>query len=124
MTKLNEIYKCSICGNIAEMVHTGVGEMVCCGKEMNLQIENTIEASFEKHIPVIEKTEIGVRVNIGAVAHPMTEEHFIEWVEILADGRVYRKYLQPGDEPTVEFCIKADNVNARAYCNLHGLWKS
>ena len=124
MTNLNEVYKCAICGNIVEVMHPAGGQLVCCGQAMNLQVENTTDAAVEKHVPMIEKTETGFRVSIGAVAHPMTAEHYIEWVEVLADGKVYRKNLQPGDEPVAEFCITADVVSARAYCNLHGHWKA
>ncbi len=123
MTELNQVYKCNVCGNIAEMVHTGAGELVCCGQPMELQKENTVDAAKEKHVPVIEKTEKGVKVKIGEVPHPMTEEHYIEWIEILADRKAYRKFLKPGDAPEAEFCVEAENVTAREYCNLHGLWK-
>jgi len=123
MTKINEVYKCNICGNIVEVVHSGVGELVCCGAPMQLKEENVEEAATEKHIPVVEATENGVKVTVGEVLHPMTEEHHIEWIEIIADGRVYRKNLKAGDEPVAEFCVKAEEMTARAYCNLHGLWK-
>jgi len=124
MTNLNEIYKCAICGNIVEVVHTGDGELVCCGQAMSLQKENTVDASLEKHVPVIEKIEEGYRVRIGTVPHPMIAEHFIEWIELVADGKVYRKYLQPGDEPMAEYCVTVSSITARAFCNLHGLWKA
>ena len=122
MTKLNQIYKCNVCGNIVEMVHEGFGQLVCCGQPMELQTENTVDASLEKHVPVIEKTDRGVLVKIGEVAHPMEAAHYIEWIEIIADGKSYKKFLKPGDEPQAEFCIEAENIIARAYCNLHGLW--
>ena len=124
MTKKNEIYKCEICGNIVEVVHTGIGELVCCGKPMILKKENTVDASEEKHVPIIEKTENGVKVKVGSVDHPMEEKHFIEWIEIIAGGKVLKKFLKPGDEPEAEFEISADEIIAREYCNLHGLWKS
>lgn len=123
MTTLNQIYKCAICGNIVEMVHAGAGQLVCCGQPMNLQTENTVDASQEKHVPVIEKTANGFKATIGSEPHPMTEAHFIEWIELLADEKIYRKYLAPDNEPTAEFCVTADSVTARAYCNLHGLWQ-
>jgi len=123
MTKLNQIYKCNICGNIVEVTHTGAGELVCCGQPMVLRAENVEDAAHEKHVPVIEKNECGYTVKIGEVAHPMTAEHFIEWIELIADGKNYREYLKPGSEPTACFCITAEKVEARAYCNLHGLWK-
>ncbi len=124
MTEKLQIYKCEICGNIVEVLHTGKGELVCCGEPMKLYKENTIDAALEKHVPVIEKTENGFKVKVGSVAHPMIEEHYIEWIEVIVDGMAYRKFLNPGDEPEAEFCIKADNVTAREYCNIHGLWKS
>ena len=124
MTELNQIYKCNVCGNIVEVTHTGVGELVCCNQPMQLMQENTEDAVTEKHVPIIEKTESSITVKVGEVTHPMDENHFIEWIEILADEKVYRKYLHSGDTPTAVFEIKAENVTARAYCNLHGLWKN
>ncbi|MFH1285216.1 MAG: desulfoferrodoxin [Candidatus Micrarchaeota archaeon] len=124
MTELNEIYKCNICGNIVEMVHTGVGTLVCCGQPMELQKEKTKDVGSEKHVPIVEKTNQGVRVRVGSIPHPMEEKHFIEWIEILANGRVYRKKLEPSDAPETEFAVKADKISARAYCNIHGLWKA
>ena len=123
MTEVKQIYKCKICGNIVEVVHTGAGELVCCGQPMILQNANTVDAAQEKHVPVIEKTENGFMVKVGSVAHPMEEAHYIEWIELIADGIVYRQELKPGDEPKVEFCVEASVVQARAYCNLHGLWQ-
>lgn len=123
MTKLHQVYKCELCGNIAAMVHTGAGSMVCCGQPMNLCAENTVDAAKEKHIPVVTKTETGYAVKVGSVAHPMEEKHFIEWIELCVGNTSYRQFLKPGDTPEATFCIKADAVTARAYCNLHGLWK-
>ncbi len=123
MTILNQIYKCEICGNIVEVTHTGIGQLVCCGQPMNLQTENTVDASLEKHVPVIERKEKSVLIKIGAVEHPMVEEHFIEWIEYVTENKVDRKYFKPGDKPEVEFNT-TDLGFARAYCNLHGLWKS
>lgn len=124
MTKLNEIYKCGVCGNIVEVVHASVGELVCCGKPMVLQVENTVDAAQEKHVPVIEKTETGYKIKIGSVPHPMTPEHHIEWIEIICEecGKVQRKYLDPAKPAEAEFCCKAAKITAREYCNLHGLW--
>ena len=124
MTKLNQIYKCEVCGNIAEMVHNGAGQLVCCGQLMKLQEENTIDAAKEKHVPVIEKTDNGYKVKIGSVPHLMEEKHYIKWIEIITDVKSYKKFLKPGDEPVAEFCIQAETVTAREYCNLHGLWKA
>ncbi|MHC1720499.1 MAG: desulfoferrodoxin [Clostridiaceae bacterium] len=123
MTQLNEIYKCGICGNIVEVVNTGVGQLVCCGQPMTLIVENTVDAAKEKHVPVIEKTEGGVLVKVGEVEHPMTEAHYIQWIEILTPDKVYRKYLKPGDKPEALFIIDEEVSAAREYCNLHGLWK-
>jgi superoxide reductase len=118
------IYKCAVCGNIVEVLHVGGGELVCCGQSMNLMAENTVDADKEKHVPVIIKTETGYKVKIGTVEHPMLAKHFIEWIELIADGIAYRQFLKPGDKPEAEFCLKAQNVSAREYCNLHGVWKS
>ncbi len=124
MTKLNQVYRCNVCGNITEVVHPSAGKLVCCGKPMELLEENSKDAATEKHVPVIEKTTNGYLVKIGEVAHPMTEEHYIEWIELVTETEVYRKYLQPGEAPEAFFSIDADNVSARAYCNLHDLWKA
>lgn len=124
MTQRLQIYKCEICGNIVEVLHTGKGQLVCCGQPMKLQVENTVDASKEKHVPVVEKTDDGIKVKVGSVPHPMEEKHYIEWVEIIVDGKVYREFLKPGIQPETVFCIKGENITARAYCNLHGLWKS
>jgi superoxide reductase len=124
MTSRLEIYKCEVCGNIVEVIHEGKGELVCCGQPMKLFKENTVDAAKEKHVPVIEKTADGYTVKVGAVAHPMEEKHYIEWIELVADGVAYRKFLKPGDAPEAVFCIDARQVTAREYCNLHGLWKA
>ena len=125
MTKVNEIYKCAVCGNIVEVVHAGAGELVCCGEPMKLQVPGTTDGAAEKHVPVIEKIEGGYRVKVGSVAHPMIDAHYIEWVELICEkcGKVQRKYLKPGDAPEAEFESKSDKVLAREYCNLHGLWQ-
>jgi len=123
MTERMQVYKCEVCGNIVEMLHEGKGELVCCGKPMKLFKENTTDAALEKHVPVVEKTEGGIKVKVGSTAHPMEEKHYIEWIEIIADKKVYRQFLRPGDAPETVFEIKADEVVAREYCNLHGLWK-
>ncbi len=122
MAKQLEIYKCDECTNIVEVFQGGKGELVCCGQPMKLQVENTVDAAKEKHVPVIEKVEGGVLVKVGEVAHPMEEKHYIQWVEIVADGRCYTKFLKPGDAPEAFFCIDAANITAREYCNLHGHW--
>ena len=124
MTQLKQIYRCSICGNIVEVIHASGGELVCCGKPMELLVEKTQDQGYEKHVPVIEKTEQGILVKVGSVPHPMEEAHYIEWIEIIADGRYCRKFLKPGDKPEALFEITAEEVTARSYCNVHGLWKS
>jgi len=124
MTVQKQIYRCNICGNIVEVLHAGAGQLVCCGQPMELLEENTVDASKEKHVPVVEKTKNGIKVKVGSVPHPMEEEHYIEWIEVIADSAVYRKFLKPADEPEADFDIKAENIEAREYCNLHGLWKS
>ena len=124
MVKLKEIYKCNVCGNIVEVVHTGGGELVCCGQTMELLTEKIQDAGNEKHVPVIEKTQIGVKVKVGSIPHPMEEKHYIEWIELHADETVYRKFLRPAEKPELEFCVTAKKLSARDYCNIHGLWKS
>lgn len=123
MTKRLQIYKCEICGNMVEMIHEGIGQLVCCGQPMKLYEENTVEASQEKHIPVVEKIEGGFKIKVGSVPHPMEEKHYIEWIEVIADGKAYRQFLKPGDVPEAVFMIDASAITAREYCNLHGVWK-
>ncbi|MBW3021910.1 desulfoferrodoxin [Candidatus Woesearchaeota archaeon] len=124
MTKLNEVYKCNVCGNIVQMVHASQGQLVCCGQPMELLQEKTTDEGNEKHVPVIEKTDSGYKVKVGSVLHPMEEKHYIEWIELIADGKSYRRFLTPGTAPEAEFCIEAETVTAREFCNVHGLWKS
>ncbi len=124
MAKRLEVYKCDVCGNIIEVLHAGKGNLVCCEKPMNLLVENTVDAAKEKHVPLIEKVDAGVKVKVGEVAHPMEEKHWIEWVEIIADGKTYRQYLNPGEVPEAIFNVTADQITAREYCNIHGLWKA
>jgi len=123
-TKLNGIYKCEICGNIVEVLHTGEGDLVCCGQNMTLLDEKTADSTTEKHVPLIEKTSSGYKVTVGSTLHPMEEKHYIEWIELIADGKSYRKFLKPGDQPVAEFCIQASKVSAREYCNVHSLWRA
>ena len=123
MAQRLQIYKCEICGNIVEVLHEGKGELVCCDQPMKLFVENTVDASREKHVPVIEKTERGVKVKVGSVPHPMEPKHYIEWIEVIADGKVYRQFLKPGDAPEAAFEIQATQITAKEYCNIHGLWR-
>jgi superoxide reductase len=124
MTERLQIYKCSVCGNMVEVVHAGAGELVCCGQPMNLLTENTTDAATEKHVPVIEKTNDGFTVTVGSVEHPMEDKHWIEWIEVIDGDKAYRTFLNPGDKPKATFNISAEKVTAREYCNLHGLWKA
>ncbi len=120
----NQVYKCEHCGNIASVLHGGGPVLFCCNHPMVLLKENSVDAATEKHVPVVTKVDGGYKVTVGDVAHPMADDHWIEWVELLADGAVYRKFLNPGDVPEALFTLEADSVTARAYCNLHGFWKS
>jgi superoxide reductase len=124
MAERLEVYKCSICGNVIEVMQGGKGQLVCCNQPMQLLKENTVDASLEKHVPVIEKTAEGIKVKVGGVPHPMEEKHYIVWIELFVDGKSYIQFLKPGDVPEAFFSVKGDNVSAREYCNLHGLWKS
>jgi superoxide reductase len=124
MTEKLQIYKCEVCGNIVEVIHTGNGELVCCGQSMKLFEENSVDAATEKHVPVFESTSGGVKVKVGEVSHPMEEKHYIEWVEVIdKEGKVYRQFLKPGDAPEASFDISDKGLTVREYCNLHGLWK-
>lgn len=124
MAEALEIYKCETCGNIVELFHVGGGELVCCGSPMTLQSANTVEASREKHVPVIERGEGTITVKVGSVPHPMESVHFIEWIELIADGKVYRAMLKPGEAPEATFAVTAEQVTAREYCTLHGHWQA
>ena len=124
MTELRQIYRCNVCGNIVEVLHTGKGQLVCCGQPMELLAEKATDVGQEKHVPVIEQTDRGILVKVGDVPHPMEEKHHIEWIEVIADGSNCRRFLKAGDKPEAEFEIRASKVTAREYCNVHGLWKS
>jgi superoxide reductase len=124
MTKKQQIFKCEICGNIIEILHAGAGKLVCCDQPMKLVVENSEDAAEEKHVPVIERTPEGILVKTGSAPHPMEEKHYIEWIQLIADNQSYRVFLSPANKPQALFKLTADNLNARAYCNIHGLWKS
>jgi len=124
MAQALEVYKCESCGNIVEVFHAGAGELVCCGGAMTLQKENTVDASKEKHVPAIERGEGTITVKVGSVPHPMESAHFIEWIELIADGKVYRAMLQPGQPAEATFAVCAENVQVREYCSLHGQWSA
>lgn len=123
MIQMRQVYKCEVCGNMVEVIHNSGGTLVCCGQNMTLVTENTQDAAVEKHIPVVEKTENGVLVKIGAVPHPMLDSHYIEWIEVQTENKVYRTYLKPGQKPEAEFMIAEEITVVREYCNVHGLWK-
>lgn len=124
MVKENEVYKCNVCGNMVEVLFVGGGELVCCDQKMQALEEKTEDTGNEKHVPVVEKTDDGYIVKVGEVQHPMEENHYIMWIELIADGAVYRANLKPGIEPQALFNVTANEVTAREYCNVHGLWKS
>lgn len=125
MAEKLEIYKCNKCGNVVEVTHPGAGSLVCCGEEMVLLSENTTDAAKEKHIPVIEKIDGGYKVTVGSTTHPMEEKHYIEWIELLTDdGKAYRQFLTPGDEPVAIFMVDNNKITVREHCNLHGIWKA
>ena len=123
MAEKLQIYKCTVCGNIVQVLHAGAGQLVCCDKPMEKLVPKTADEGKEKHVPVIEKSDGGIKVKVGSVAHPMEEKHYIEWVEISADGKTYRQLLNPGDAPEALFPIQADEVTAQEHCTIHGLWK-
>ena len=122
MTERLQVYKCEVCGNIVEVLHAGAGELVCCDQPMKLLEEQAEEQGKEKHLPVLEKTDKGIKVKVGSVPHPMEEKHFIEWVAVQTDKGFFRKFLRPGEKPEAEFEIAEDMLKAREYCNIHGLW--
>ena len=124
MTKQREIYRCPVCGNMVEVLNPGAGELVCCGKPMILLQKNTTDAAQEKHVPVVEKTADGYRVKVGSVEHPMLNEHFIQWIELLTPKSVLRRELKPGCKPEATFITNEECLCVRAYCNLHGMWKA
>lgn len=124
MAEKLEVYKCEKCGIMVEVTHAGGGELVCCGEPMKLMKENTVDAAKEKHVPVIEKVSGGFKVKVGTVAHPMEADHYIEWIELIADGKSYMQYLEPGQAPEAVFNVCADKVVVREYCNKHGVWKA
>ena len=124
MAERLEVYKCDICGHVIEVLIGGKGQLVCCNQPMKLMKENTVDASFEKHVPVIETQGGGIKIKVGSAPHPMEEKHYIQLIEAIVDGKVYRQFLSPGQAPEAFFPMKGENVIAREYCNLHGLWKS
>jgi len=124
MAEKMEVYKCELCGNVVEVLHGAGGQLACCGQSMTLLKENTTDAAVEKHVPVVTKTDGGFTVTVGSVAHPMDESHYIEFIELICGSTVQRQCLKPGEEPKAFFCSDADQATARAYCNLHGMWRA
>jgi superoxide reductase len=124
MTKQKQIYKCEACGNIVEVLHGGEGGLVCCGQPMSLQMGKKEDEGSEKHVPIIEKSENRISVRVGSQAHPMEEEHYIEWIELISDSKNCKKFLKPGDQPKATFKNDSENNKVRIYCNIHGLWIS
>ncbi|PID40139.1 MAG: desulfoferrodoxin [Proteobacteria bacterium] len=118
------VNKCDLCGNIVQVLVDGAGQLVCCGQPMQMQTENTVDAAKEKHVPVVEKIDGGYKVKVGDVPHPMEEKHWIQWIELIADGKSYFQFLDAGQTPEAEFKVEAVSASARGYCNLHGLWKA
>lgn len=124
MAKRLDIYKCELCGNIVELNNVGGGKLVCCGKDMTFMEEKSADKTVEKHVPMIEKVDGGYKVTVGSTLHPMTEEHYIQWIQLVAGDLVMTQFLNPGQEPVAYFKTDATEVYAREYCNIHGNWKS
>ena len=123
MAEKLRVYECAVCGNIVEVLHAGPGQLVCCGQPMKELVAKTADEGKEKHVPVLEKIDSGLKVKVGSVPHPMEEKHYIEWVEIRSNGKTYRRFLNPGDAPEAQFAIEANEVTAQEHCTIHGLWK-
>ena len=124
MGKTNDVYKCNVCGNITEVLHGSGGTLACCNQSMELLTENSVDAAVEKHVPVVTPIQGGYKVSVGEVEHPMGNDHFIEWIELITPDSVLRKQLKPGEKPEAVFITDAKDVYAREYCNLHGHWRS
>lgn len=124
MAKRLDVFKCALCGNIVELLHAGDGELVCCGEPMQLMEEKSADSTTEKHVPVIEPIQGGFKVTVGSTLHPMKEEHYIEWIELITESETLITFLKPGDEPVAIFKTDEKALCAREYCNLHGLWKN
>lgn len=124
MIERNQVYRCAVCGNVVTVMHAGGGQLVCCNQPMAQMTENTVDASTEKHVPVVERIPDGIRVTVGSVEHPMEEAHYIMWIEAIAGGRRYVRFLSPGERPEAEFPVTEEEILVREYCNLHGLWRA
>ncbi|MDR3540954.1 MAG: desulfoferrodoxin [Desulfosporosinus sp.] len=125
MTNLRELYVCSICGNVVEVVNTGASALVCCNKPMDKLVAGSKDASLEKHVPILESIDGGIKVKVGSVAHPMEEKHYIRFIEVLTSSQVLRAELEPNQAPEASFLVKANEVvEVREYCTVHGLWQA
>jgi len=124
MAKRLEIYVCETCGNIVEVLTGGAGELICCGDPMQLQEEKTADWTTEKHVPVVEKTDDGIVGKVGSVPHPMEDDHYIEWIQLVAGDSVLRTFLKPSQAPEALFKLPKGELTAREFCNKHGLWKN
>ncbi len=116
------VYLCEICGNMVEMLREGNGKLICCNKPMKNVEEKYEDTGMEKHVPIIERTEKGIKVKVGSIEHPMESNHYIEWIEVVSEEQTCKKFLKPGEKPEAEFNIKDEGLIVRAYCNIHGLW--
>lgn len=116
-----EVYRCKVCGNMVVKVKNGGGTLTCCGQKMEKLEPNTVDAAVEKHVPVVNREDGKIRVEVGSTLHPMQPEHYIEWVALVTENSTEFKYLQPGEEPIVEFA-DAESGSVFEYCNIHGLW--
>lgn len=119
-----DVFKCQKCGKIVMVVSDGDGQLACCGVPMVRQVENTVDASTEKHVPVVEPHPNGILVKVGSVPHPMEAAHHIQWIEVMSGPWLYVKGLKPGEKPEAVFPVPTTDVKAREYCNLHGLWSN
>ena len=127
MAKRGNIYKCEICGHVIQVHHEGSGTLVCCNQPMIFLEEKIEDEGLEKHVPVIEQRDDIVMVSVGDVLHPMEESHYIEFIELIVDDERYIQYLKPNQDPIVAFKLPSLNyqkIEAREYCNIHGLWSS
>ncbi len=123
-TKKLQVYKCEHCGNIVEVLTGGNGTLVCCGEPMILLEEQSADASTEKHVPVIEPISEGIKVKVGSVPHPMEDNHYIDWIQVIAGDKAYRKFLSPGESAEAEFSVSESEITlAREHCTVHNLWK-
>lgn len=120
-----KIYKCNQCGNIISMISASGIPVMCCGKKMEEMVPNTVDASAEKHVPIVEVSATEVKVFVGEAEHPMVDEHYIEWISLETESGSQCKKLNPGEAPSAVFKLNGEKaVAVYAYCNLHGLWKT